>query len=89
LALAIVDRRGGGRLAGWVHSLAVALGEGTSDAKKGDEPGNGEAARNCILKIKYPPPHEFPDCCLFGRFALNPLRDADEMGLQCGRASIP
>lgn len=90
LALAIIDHcRGTGRFAGWVRSLAVALSEGSSHAKKSDEPGNGETARNCSLKIKYSPPHEFPDYCLFGHFALNPLRDADEMGLQCGKQVNP
>src|SRR6185437_3132142 len=92
LALAIVDRRRAGRLAGLLGGLVVALGESTSDAKEGDQPGNCEAARNCILKIKYPSPHEFPDCCLFDRFVLNPLAGCRSNGTpmrQTGQSHDP
>lgn len=65
LVLAILGRLGligGGGLTRLIRGLglAAALGESASDSDEGNEPGDGETARNHVRKLKHPSTHGFP-----------------------------
>jgi len=59
-----------------------ALGQRAAGADQQCQPEHGEPTQNRNLELKHPLTHEFPDLVL----ACPALRNAVQMGLQCGEA---